>query len=41
MTRTEGSVTIRGTVAYFGQSSWILSDTVQANIVFGHRFDPV
>ena len=41
MTRSEGSVTIRGDIAYFSQSSWILSATVKDNIVFGHRFDPV
>ncbi|WWC88113.1 uncharacterized protein L201_003017 [Kwoniella dendrophila CBS 6074] len=40
MTRSEGSVTIRGEVAYFSQNSWILSATVKDNIVFGHRFDP-
>lgn len=39
MTRSDGSVTLRGEVAYFSQSSWILSATVKDNIVFGHRFD--
>ncbi|ORY24672.1 hypothetical protein BCR39DRAFT_546075 [Naematelia encephala] len=41
MTRSDGEVTIRGDVAYFSQSSWILSATVKDNITFGHRFDPV
>ncbi|GMK60092.1 hypothetical protein CspeluHIS016_0903090 [Cutaneotrichosporon spelunceum] len=41
MTRSDGSVTVRGEVAYFSQTSWILSATVKDNIVFGHRFDPV
>jgi len=41
MTRSDGSVTLRGDVAYFSQSSWILSATVKDNIIFGHRFDPV
>ena len=41
MTRSRGSVTIRGDIAYFSQTSWILSATVKDNIVFGHRFDPV
>jgi ABC-type multidrug transport system fused ATPase/permease subunit len=41
MTRSDGSVTIRGDVAYFSQNAWILSATVKDNIVFGHRFDPV
>ncbi|WVR05627.1 hypothetical protein IAU60_002649 [Kwoniella sp. DSM 27419] len=40
MTRSDGSVTIRGDIAYFSQSSWILSATVKDNITFGHRFDP-
>ncbi|WVQ85431.1 hypothetical protein IAT38_007596 [Cryptococcus sp. DSM 104549] len=39
MTRSDGSVTVRGNVAYFSQTSWILSATVKDNIVFGHRFD--
>ena len=41
MTKSDGSVKIRGDVAYFSQNSWILSATVKDNIVFGHRFDPV
>lgn len=41
MTRSEGTVTMRGEIAYFSQNSWILSATVKDNIVFGHRFDPV
>ena len=41
MTRSDGSVTIRGDVAYFSQTSWVLSATVKDNIIFGHRFDPV
>ncbi|KAK8865675.1 hypothetical protein IAR55_000820 [Kwoniella newhampshirensis] len=40
MTRSDGSVTVRGEVAYFSQNSWILSATVRDNIIFGHRFDP-
>ncbi|TYJ52875.1 hypothetical protein B9479_006510 [Cryptococcus floricola] len=39
MTRSDGSVTVRGEIAYFSQNSWILSATVKDNIVFGHRFD--
>jgi ABC-type multidrug transport system fused ATPase/permease subunit len=39
MTRSEGSVKVRGDVAYFSQTSWILSATVKDNITFGHRFD--
>jgi ATPase subunit of ABC transporter with duplicated ATPase domains len=33
MTRSDGSVTIRGEIAYFRQTSWILSATVKDNIV--------
>lgn len=40
LTRSEGSVTVHGDIAYFSQNSWILSATVRDNIVFGHRFDP-
>ena len=39
MTRSEGSVKVRGDIAYFSQSSWILSATIKDNIIFGHRFD--
>lgn len=39
MTRSDGKVTIRGDVAYYSQSAWILSATVKDNIVFGHRLD--
>jgi hypothetical protein len=38
MTRSAGSVTVRGSVAYFSQQSWVLSATVKENIVFGHAF---
>jgi ABC-type multidrug transport system fused ATPase/permease subunit len=41
MTKSEGTVSLRGDIAYFSQTSWILSATVKDNIVFGHRFDPV
>jgi ABC-type multidrug transport system fused ATPase/permease subunit len=39
MTRTEGSVLVRGEIAYFAQNSFILSATIKENIVFGHRLD--
>ncbi len=39
MTRIEGSVLVRGEIAYFSQSSFILSATIKENIVFGHRFE--
>jgi ATP-binding cassette subfamily C (CFTR/MRP) protein 1 len=40
MQRSEGSVTVRGDVAYFSQSSFILSASIKDNIVFGTKFDP-
>jgi ABC-type multidrug transport system fused ATPase/permease subunit len=39
MIRSDGKVTVRGELAYFSQTSWILSATVKDNITFGHRFD--
>lgn len=41
MTRRSGSVTVKGSVAYFSQSSWVLSATIRENILFGHSFDPI
>ncbi|CED82203.1 metal resistance protein ycf1 [Phaffia rhodozyma] len=40
MTRREGQVTVRGSIAYFSQQSWVLSATVKDNILFGHAYDP-
>ncbi|KAK4053428.1 hypothetical protein OIV83_001593 [Microbotryomycetes sp. JL201] len=39
MTKTDGKVTLRGTVAYCSQQPWIMGGTVRSNIVFGHEFD--
>ncbi|ORY80748.1 P-loop containing nucleoside triphosphate hydrolase protein, partial [Leucosporidium creatinivorum] len=39
MTKTEGRVTVRGTVAYCSQQPWIMGGTVRTNITFGHVFD--
>ena len=39
MNRSKGVVSIRGSIAYFGQNPWILSATVKDNIVFGQPFD--
>ncbi|KAI8088846.1 multi drug resistance-associated protein MRP [Halteromyces radiatus] len=38
--KTQGTVTLRGSVAYASQQPWIMNDTVRRNIIFGHRFDP-
>ncbi|KAI2637307.1 metal resistance protein YCF1 [Xylaria nigripes] len=37
--KTEGEVTINGTVAYVAQQPWIMNATVKENIIFGHRYD--
>ncbi|SCV73559.1 BQ2448_7485 [Microbotryum intermedium] len=39
MTKIDGSVTVRGTVAYCAQQPWIMGGSVRSNIVFGHKFD--
>ncbi|KZT52688.1 glycoside hydrolase family 43 protein [Calocera cornea HHB12733] len=39
MLKTEGTVTIRGTVAYAPQQPWIMGGTVRENITFGHRYE--
>ncbi|KAJ3113504.1 hypothetical protein HDU96_003327 [Phlyctochytrium bullatum] len=36
MTRLEGAVTFHGRIAYVPQQPWILTDTVEGNIVFGN-----
>jgi ABC-type multidrug transport system fused ATPase/permease subunit len=35
----EGSVAVRGSVAYAAQLPWVFSATVQQNILFGQPFD--
>ncbi|KAH6714636.1 P-loop containing nucleoside triphosphate hydrolase protein [Leptodontidium sp. MPI-SDFR-AT-0119] len=35
----EGSVSIRGTIAYVPQNAWLLSGTIRDNIVLHHGFD--
>ncbi|KXN89408.1 Metal resistance protein YCF1 [Leucoagaricus sp. SymC.cos] len=39
MSRKEGSVMVRGTVAYAPQNPWIMSATVRENILFSHEYD--
>ncbi|KAG7444271.1 metal resistance protein YCF1 [Guyanagaster necrorhizus] len=41
MIRTEGDLTVYGTVAYCPQNPWILSATVRDNILFSHEYDEV
>ena len=37
--KVNGQVTVRGSVAYVAQSSWVMNASVRENIVFGHRWD--
>ncbi|KAJ6474594.1 multidrug resistance-associated ABC transporter [Mycena vitilis] len=39
MSRSEGKVTLFGSVSYAPQNPWILSATVRENIVFNHLYD--
>lgn len=39
MTRKEGTVTVRGTVAYAPQDPWIMSASVRENVLFSHEYD--
>ncbi|KAJ2933863.1 hypothetical protein H1R20_g3220, partial [Candolleomyces eurysporus] len=39
MTKREGEVTVRGTIAYAPQNPWILSATVRDNILFSFEYD--
>lgn len=37
--KTGGEVTLRGSVAYVAQSTWVMNASVKENILFGHRWD--
>lgn len=39
MTKTDGSVTVRGTVAFCNQQPWIMGGTIRSNITFGFQHD--
>jgi ATP-binding cassette subfamily C (CFTR/MRP) protein 1 len=39
MSKSEGSVTVRGTVAFCNQQPWIMGGTVRSNITFGCEVD--
>lgn len=38
MTVLEGSVAVRGRLAYVAQQAWILNASLRDNIVFGQEF---
>ena len=40
MSRRSGSVSIGGRTAYVAQTSWIMNDTVQENVLLGADLDP-
>ncbi|KAJ2820688.1 hypothetical protein IWW50_004958, partial [Coemansia erecta] len=39
MIKCDGSVRIRGNIAYMPQQAWIMNATLRDNILFGNRFD--
>ncbi|EJU05282.1 hypothetical protein DACRYDRAFT_74445 [Dacryopinax primogenitus] len=39
MIKTEGTVVLRGSVAFAPQQPWIMGGTVRENITFGHRYE--
>ncbi|KAG0364528.1 hypothetical protein BGZ54_007412 [Gamsiella multidivaricata] len=41
MYKLEGSISIRGRIAYVPQQAWILNATLRDNILFGNDFDPI
>uniref|UniRef100_A0AAQ6A891 ATP-binding cassette sub-family C member 5 n=1 Tax=Amphiprion ocellaris TaxID=80972 RepID=A0AAQ6A891_AMPOC len=41
MTLLEGSVAVRGRLAYVAQQAWILNATLRDNILFGHEYQSV
>lgn len=38
--RSDGSVTVRGRVAYFSQGGWAMGTSIRENITFGLKFEP-
>ena len=41
MELTSGTVSVSGRVAYVPQQSWLMGDTIQANILLNTQFDQV
>lgn len=39
LNRDKGSVVVRGTIAYYNQNPFVLSDSIKQNILFGHRYE--
>jgi ATP-binding cassette subfamily C (CFTR/MRP) protein 4 len=36
---SDGSVSVKGKLAYAGQQAWVFSSTVKQNILFGHEMN--
>jgi ATP-binding cassette subfamily C (CFTR/MRP) protein 1 len=36
----QGSITVKGNIAYVSQDAWLMNGTVKENILFGSKFDP-
>jgi ABC-type transport system involved in cytochrome bd biosynthesis fused ATPase/permease subunit len=39
MTKVEGQVAVKGSIAYVPQTAWVLNATLKQNILFGKEFD--
>ena len=39
MERHSGSVKMGGSLAYVAQQAWIVNDSLQSNVLFGHELD--
>lgn len=38
--KDEGSVVVKGSIAYVPQEPWLMNTTLKENVLFGHRYDP-
>lgn len=39
MSKKQGSLAVGGTIAYVAQTSWIMNDTLQENVLLGEEMD--
>ena len=37
MNRVSGSMSVKGSISYVPQDSWVLSETLRENVVLGHE----
>jgi len=40
MSKRSGEVSVGGRIAYVAQTSWIMNDTLQENVLMGSDLDP-